>query len=312
MSHQHLDAFLGYVTNVRGCSLRTAEAYARAVQQFADYLAHIWGDEHAFDWERVDYPVMRRYLAHLSRSKYAPTTIAARLAALKAFFRYLAREGVVKLNVASLARPPKKPARLPSVLDRSEVASILTAPDPSTPLGLRDRAILELLYASGARVSELCELDLARVDLAGRTARVTGKRGKDRTVLFGRPAETALHAYLEGGRPALLRAGRRGQDDGALFLSCRGHRLKTGAVRALVRKWVLNSQTGQPATPHSFRHTFATHLLDEGADLRSVQSLLGHESLSSTQVYTHVSLKHLRDSYLKAHPLSPERHSHGS
>lgn len=312
MSHQHLDAFLGYVTNIRGCSPRTAEAYARAVQQFADYLAYIWDDKHAFDWERVDYPVMRRYLAHLSRSKYAPTTIAARLAALKAFFRYLAREGVVKLNVAGLARPPKKPVRLPSVLDRSEVAGILSAPDPSTPLGLRDRAILELLYASGARVSELCDLGLTDVDLAGRTARVSGKRGKERTVLFGRPAETALQAYLDGGRPALRRAGRQGQDDGALFLSCRGRRLKTGAVRAVVRKWVLNSETGQPATPHSFRHTFATHLLDGGADLRSVQSLLGHESLSSTQVYTHVSLKHLRDSYLKAHPLSPERQSHGS
>ncbi len=311
MSHQHLDAFLGYVANVRGCSPRTAEAYARAVQQFADYLGHIWGHEQAFDWDRVDYPVMRRYLAHLSRSRYAPTTISARLAALKAFFRYLAREGVVKLNVAALARPPKKPARLPSVLDHSEVAGILSAPDPSTPLGLRDRAILELLYASGARVSELCGLDLEDVDSSARTARVEGKRGKQRTVLFGQPAEAALDAYLAEARPALLRAGRRGRDDGALFLSCRGRRLRTGAVRALVRKWVLHSETGQPATPHSFRHTFATHLLDGGADLRSVQALLGHQSLSSTQVYTHVSLKHLRESYQKAHPLSLERHSHG-
>ena len=312
MSHQHLDAFLGYVTNVRGCSPRTAEAYARAVQQFADYLAHVWGEEHAFDWQRVDYPVMRRYLAHLSRAKYAPATISARLAALKAFFRYLAREGVVSLNAASLARAPKKPARLPSVLDQSEVASILAAPDESTPLGLRDRAILELLYASGARVSEVCDLDVRDVDLAGRTGRVRGKRGKQRTVLFGRPAEGALEAYLERGRPALLCASRRGSDEDALFLSRFGRRLGSGAVRALVRKWVLNSQTGQPATPHSFRHSFATHLLDEGADLRSVQSLLGHESLSSTQVYTHVSLKHLRDSYEKAHPLSHERQSHGT
>jgi len=311
MSHQHLDAFLSYLTNVRACSVRTGESYSRAVQQFADYLGAMWGEAHAFDWERVDYATMRRYLAHLARAKYAPTTIAARLAALKAFFRFLAREGVVKLNVAGLARPPKKPKRLPTVLDRLEVEGLLGAPDPGVPLGLRDRAILELLYASGARVAEVCGLDVGDVDLSGRTARVLGKRNKQRTVLFGEPCRRALRTYLESARPALVAANLRGANERALFLGKRGRRLQTGAVRALVHKHVLRAATGQPATPHSFRHTFATHLLDNGADLRSVQELLGHESLSSTQVYTHVSLKHLRESYQRAHPLSAERNYHG-
>jgi site-specific recombinase XerD len=312
MSHQHLDAFLSYLTNVRGCSVRTGEAYSRAVQQLADYLAAQWGEEHAFDWERVDYATIRRYLAHQSRAKYAPTTIAARLAALKAFFRFLAREGAVQLNVATLARAPKKPKRLPSVLDRSEVESILRAPDPTKPAGLRDRAVLELLYASGARVAEICGLDLADVDLGGRTARVLGKRNRERTVLFGEPCAEALRTYLEDARALLLAGNPRGAQETGLFLGNSGRRLTTNKVRTLVRKHVLAAETGQPATPHSFRHTFATHLLDNGADLRSVQELLGHASLSSTQVYTHVSLKHLRESYVRAHPLSAEGSTHGT
>jgi site-specific recombinase XerD len=307
MSHQHLDAFLGYLSGVRGFSPKTTESYACAVQQFAEYLAAQWGEAQAFEWERVDYGLIRRYLAHLSRAKYAPATISARLAALKAFFRFLAREGAVRLNVAALARPPKKPKRLPSVLDRSEVESILEAPDPGEPAGLRDRAVLELLYASGARVAEICGLDVADVDLTARTARVLGKRGKERVILFGEPCRRALRTYLEGARPLLLPAGPAAGNQTALFLSRRGRRLTTNAVRKLVRQHVLAAETGQPATPHSFRHTFATHLLDAGADLRSVQSLLGHESLSSTQIYTHVSLRHLRESYTKAHPLAIER-----
>lgn len=304
MSHQHLDAFLGYLTNIRGCSPKTAEAYSRGVQQFADYLASVHGEEHAFDWKRVNYQVMRRYLAHLSRAQYAPATISARLAALKAFFRFLTREGVTELNPASLVRPPKKPHRLPAVLDRAEVESLLKAPDTSQPLGARDRAILELLYASGARVSELCGLDRNDLDLDGRRARVLGKRGKERTILFGRPAADALADYLHSARPKLVQANVKATEEDALFLSKNGRRIQPGAVRSMVRKYVLQAETGQPATPHSFRHTFATHLLDAGADLRSVQALLGHESLSSTQVYTHVSLSHLRESYLKAHPLA--------
>ncbi len=307
MSHQHLDAFLSYLTQVRGCSVRTGESYSRAVQQLADYLASTWGEGQAFAWERVDYATIRRYLAHLSRAKYAPTTIAARLAALKAFFRFLAREGVVQLNVAALARAPKRPKRLPSVLDRGEVESILGAPDPTTPAGLRDRAVLELLYASGARVAELCGLDMADVDLEHRTARVLGKRNKERTALFGEPCTAALRTYLRNGRPLLLAGNPAGEKETALLLSKSGRRLATGAVRSLVRKHVLAAETGQPATPHSFRHTFATHLLDNGADLRSVQALLGHSTLSSTQIYTHVSLRHLRESYVRAHPLSAKR-----
>jgi site-specific recombinase XerD len=304
MSQQHLDAFLSYLANVRQCSVRTAESYSCALRQFSDFLAGMWGEEGRFEWQRVDYPVIRRYLVHLSRARYTATTISARLAALKAFFRYLVREGVVALNVAALARAPKKPKRLPSVLDRSEVERLLVAPDASSLLGRRDRAILEFLYASGARVGEVCGLDLDDVDLEARRARVLGKRGKERMALFGRPAAAALREYLEEGREALLRKNPRGTREPALFLSRSGRRLATGAVRDMVRRNVLAAATGHPATPHSFRHTFATHLLDAGADLRTVQSLLGHESLSSTQVYTHVSLKHLRESYQKAHPLS--------
>jgi len=306
MAEQHLDAFLSYLANVRQCSVRTVECYSCALHQFSDFLASMWGEAGRFDWQRIDYPVIRRYLAHLSRARYMATTVSARLAALKAFFRYLAREGVVSLNVAALARAPKKPKRLPSVLDRTEVDNLLAAPDASSPLGVRDRAILELLYASGIRVAEACGLDVDDIDLEARRARVLGKRDKERVALFGRPAAAALREYIEGGRPLLLGKNRRAAGEQALFLSRTGRRLAPNAVRQLVRRTVLRAQTGRPATPHSFRHTFATHLLDAGADLRTVQSLLGHESLSSTQVYTHVSLRHLRDSYQKAHPLSAE------
>ncbi|HJN18114.1 MAG TPA: tyrosine recombinase XerC [Armatimonadota bacterium] len=306
MSHQHLDSFLSYLADVRHCSERTLASYSVAVQQFADYLAAMYGEERAFDWASVDYAVMRRYLAHMSRAQYAPSTISARLAALKAFFRYLAREGHVSFNAASLARAPKKPNRLPPVLDRAEVEEILAAPDTSTPMGKRDRAVLELLYASGARVGELCGIDLLNLQLEKRTARVLGKRSKERTILFGAPAQAALRDYVEAGRPLLIQGNAQASEETGLFLSKTGRRITTNAVRNLVRKYVLAAETAQPATPHSFRHSFATHLLDAGADLRSVQSLLGHESLSSTQIYTHVSLRHLRESYQKAHPLSTE------
>ncbi len=311
MSEQHLDAFLSYLANVRQCSVRTVECYSCALHRFSEFLVSMWGEGGRFDWSRVDYPVIRRYLAYLSRARYTPTTVSARLAALKAFFRYLAREGAVPLNVAALARAPKKPKRLPSVLDKTEVENLLDTPDPSGPLGSRDRAILELLYASGIRVAEACGLSVEDIDLETRRARVLGKGGKERIALFGRPAAGALREYVEGGRELLLGKNRRGVHEEALFLSKTGRRLAPNAVRQIVRRNVLRACTGRPATPHSFRHTFATHLLDAGTDLRTVQSLLGHESLSSTQVYTHVSLRHLRESYQKAHPLSAEGEKNG-
>jgi len=303
MAAHHLDAFLGYLANVRQCSPHTLESYACSIQQFVAYLGRTWGAEHAYDFARVDYPVLRRYAAQLSRSAYERSSIGTKLAGLRAFFRYLVREHVLAYNVVELLPGPKQPKRLPKVFDHEEIEKLVVQPSPETPLGQRDRAILETFYATGMRVGELVGLDAGDVELAARTARVLGKRRKERTVLFGEPAAAALRSYLGQGREALA-AQRRGVPESALFLSKTGRRLTTGAVRDLVRKHLLAAAAGHGRSPHAFRHTFATHLLDAGADLRAVQELLGHASLNSTQVYTHVSTARLKRAYEGAHPLA--------
>jgi len=302
MAAHHLDAFLGYLANVRQCSPHTLESYACSLQQFVAFLGRTWGADQAYDFARVDYPVLRRYVAHLSRGGYERSSIGTKLAALRAFFRYLVREHEVPYNVVALVPGPKKPKKLPKVFDHSEIDKLLVQPSPATPLGQRDRAILETFYATGMRVGELVGLDAGDVELEAHTARVFGKRRKERTVLFGQPAAAALRAYVGQGRDALA-AKRRGPADPALFLSRNGRRLTTGSVRELVRKHLLGAAAGHGRSPHALRHTFATHLLDAGADLRAVQELLGHASLNSTQVYTHVSTAHLKRAYQGAHPL---------
>jgi len=299
-----VDGFLRYLTNARRLSARTAEAYAQDLVGFCDFLAHQWGEERAYDWAAVGYPVIRRYLAHLSRQAYAKTTIARKLSAVRALFRFLVDEGVVDANPAELASAPKQALHLPEVLHDYELEELLEAPDLTEPAGLRDRALLELFYATGLRLSEMHGLNVQDLDFEGKQIRVVGKRNKERVVFFGGAADEAVRAYLEGGRPAFL-AKRRGSDEEpALWLNRFGRRLSRRGMERVVDKHILATAVAHRISPHALRHTFATHLLDNGADLRAIQELLGHESLATTGIYTHVTAERLRSSYEHAHPLS--------
>ncbi len=304
MSSAALDDFLRYLTSVRRLSPATAEAYAADVIQFADFLAAAYGEQHAFDWAAVDFRVVRRWIMHLRQARYAPASVARKLASLRSFFRFMVNNDLLEYNPAELVNTPARQRRLPEVLYTSEVERLLSSPDDSTPLGLRDRAILEFLYATGVRVSELVGLNLSDINLADRSARVLGKGNKQRVVFFGLPAAAALRRYIDEARPHLEARRPDGQPTDALFLNRFGGRLSVRGVQRLVHKHVLRAAVGTRVSPHVLRHSFATHLLDNGADLRAIQELLGHSSLATTQIYTHVSAERLRTSYFSAHPLA--------
>lgn len=304
---QDLDGFMDYLVHVRHVSPNTAEAYARDLLDFTAFLEHRWGTGRSCDWAAVDYPVVRGFLAHLGRQAFEKSTVARKLSALRALFRYLVATGKSQLNPAALAASPKRAAHLPEVLHDYELAALLETPDTQTPLGLRDRAILELFYATGVRLAELHALNLDDPRFESRSIRVLGKRKKERLVFFGEPAEDALRAYLHSSRPVLLSA-RRGEGvEPALFLNRLGGRLSREGIARRVRAHVLDAAVMHRISPHALRHTFATHLLDNGADLRAIQELLGHENLATTGIYTHVSAERLRRSYNQAHPLADRR-----
>lgn len=285
-------AFLRFLEGERGVSPHTLAAYGRDLRQFIRFLQQ----DGVTGWTAVTAAGARRYVATLDR-RYARSTIARKLSVLRTFFKFLYREGRVSHNPLVVVSTPKQQRRLPKFLTPAEVTAVLRAPDTSSPLGIRDRALLEVLYATGMRVGEVVALrttELAWED----ELRVTGKGRKERIVLLGAAAQEALRGYLEQGRPALL----RGRDSGAVFLNARGGPLTDRGVRVVIDRQVRRAAVGRRISPHVLRHTFATHLLDGGADLRTVQELLGHVNLATTQVYTHVSRDWLKRVYDKAHP----------
>ncbi|MDQ3452139.1 MAG: tyrosine recombinase [Actinomycetota bacterium] len=273
----------------------TVEAYLRDARQLASFCAGFGVD----DPDEVEPLALRRWLAQLSREDYARASLARKTAAARGFFGLLARRGLVTGDPALHLGTPKAGRRLPKVLRADQVAALLAVPDPDTPTGLRDRAALELLYASGARVSELAGLPVDAVDLLAGSARLHGKGGKDRIVPLGEPACVAVERWLRDGRPQL--AAVSAQPPSTVLLTRRGTAMTANDVRSVVSKAAAGARLGK-VTPHTLRHSYATHLLEGGADLRSVQELLGHVSLSTTQIYTHVSRDHLRASYEHAHP----------
>ena len=306
MAARDVDSFLSYLQTVRRLSEHTVRAYARDIQQFAEFLAVALGPGGAFKWRAVEYPLIRRYLSELQQAQYARKSVARKLSSLRSFFSFLVREGKMAANPAAAAATPKLGKRLPRFLYEDEIETFLAAPDVSTPLGQRDRAILEMLYASGMRVGELVGLGVFDVDFGAREVRVVGKGNKERIAFIGRHCVDALRRYMHEGRDVLLLAGRcRGVPtaDEALFLNKWGGRLSARSVRRRFRKHLLAAAQQLDVSPHVLRHSFATHLLDRGADLRTVQELLGHASLSSTQIYTHVTLEQLRRQYEAGHPL---------
>lgn len=287
-----LASFLRSLEGERGVSVHTLAAYRRDIRQFLGFLQSA-GIPH---WQDVSAQVARRYVAHLDR-RYARAAIARNLSALRTLFRYLYREGKVARNPLALITAPKQPRRLPKFLTTDEMVAMLGAPDLLTPAGLRDRALLEVLYATGMRVGELVSLQVRDLSLSDEL-RILGKGRRERIVLLGAAAREALGGYLEEGRPRLL----RGHDTGAVFLNARGGRLSDRGVRLVVDRYIRAVAFDRRISPHVLRHTFATHLLDGGADLRTVQELLGHVNLSTTQIYTHVSRDWLKRVYDRAHP----------
>ena len=311
-----VDAFVAHLRDERGLSENTVAAYQRDVLQFFRFAARA----RVTDPAGVDHLLLRRFLAQLRTRGLADSSIARKAAALRACFRLLARRGLVPANPAADLGAPRGPRRLPVVLKQRQVEALLATPEPRVPVGLRDRAILELLYATGMRVGELCGLELGDVDLQSQAAKVHGKGGKERLVPFGEPARAALREYLAEGRVRMLpdpagrtsagrtSAGRtasgRTAADGprSLFFNQRGRPMTTRDVRGMIDRYRRALDVPRGTSPHALRHSFATHLIEGGADLRSVQELLGHVALTTTQTYTHVSNERLRRVYEEAHP----------
>ncbi|RLC59950.1 MAG: recombinase XerC [Chloroflexota bacterium] len=289
-----LEQFLTHLRVTRNASPYTIKNYSNDIGQFLDYCR----TKGVGSLEQVDRSLLRGYLAELDAVGYVKASIARRVAELRSFGDFLVREGVLERNTFRTVSAPRIPKRLPHYLTVAEVEALLAVPDTSTPRGLRDRAIIEVLYAAGLRVSELVGLNVADVDLHQALVQVVGKGGKERIGLLGRPAVQALRAYLKVGRPALL--GQRPTN--ALWLNHRGGRLTTRGVALILSRAGKQAGIRTPVSPHILRHSFATHLLDGGADLRIVQELLGHANLATTQIYTHVSQSRAREVYMRAHP----------
>lgn len=285
-------AFLRYLDRERNASPHTVRAYAADLGQFQAHLAEEMG--RAPTLADVDHLVIRAFLARLHRAGTKKVSAARKLATLRTFFRYLCREGILERNPARALLSPRKERKIPTHLEESEVATLIEVPG-ETASARRARAILELLYATGIRCAELIGLDVGDVDLNARTIRVLGKGSKERIVPFGTHASAALAAYF----PVRLATRPRSQ---ALFVNARGARLTDRWVRQIVTHRVKQVAMARRLSPHSLRHSFATHLLERGADLRSIQELLGHASLSTTQRYTHVNARHILDIYKKTHP----------
>lgn len=287
----------------RNLSPLTRKNYLIDLKQFREFLQR----HHTSLLERaeeglpeVDYLVIRSFLGALYRKKIGKATIGRKIAALRTFFNYLLREGRVRVNPAELVQAPRAEKYMPNFLSVDEMNALLGVPFPPDAKGLRDRAILELFYSAGIRLSELTELNLEEIDDAQELIRIHGKGRKVRIVPVGRQALTVLKAYMEK-RGSLLRRTEE-HSNRAVFLSNRGRRLTPRSVQRILDKAVLASGISRKISPHALRHSFATHLMDAGADLRSIQELLGHESLSTTQKYTSVSVSRLMEVYDKAHP----------
>lgn len=293
-----IDEYEEHLRAERGLAELTIRNYATDLRPLYDYMT-LRG---LSGLERIDRTFVRGYLAWLSDLGYVRRSIARKLSTLRGFLRWLVRKGVLQADPLPRRGVMKLDSRLPRFLSQDEAARLVLAPDTSAPLGARDRAMLELIYAAGLRVSEVRDLNVGNVDLASREVRVTGKGSKQRAVLIGEAARSALAIYLNEVRPKL-----EGRDsDNALFLNRYGGRLSQRSIQAKVRRYAARIGLGTGVHTHTLRHSFATHLLEGGADLRVVQELLGHASPATTQIYTHVTASEAKAVYLAAHPRARE------
>lgn len=277
--------FISYLQVEKNYSIHTIQNYSSDLEYFLNFIGKT-------PVTKVDYQLLRKYLAHLREQQLKPRTLARKLSTLRSFYKYLFREGIIDDSPAALLMSPKLDKPLPKFLSEDEMVALIEAPDLKTVAGKRDRAILETLYSTGIRVSELVGMNIADVDLIGNVAKVRGKGKKERLVPIGDKAVAALRDYLDD----------RPERPEAMFLNKNRTRLTRRSVNNIAEKYIRQTSCNKGISPHVLRHSFATHLLDHGADLRSVQELLGHVNLSTTQIYTHVSTDKLKKIYDKAHP----------
>ncbi len=283
--NQHISKFLDHLNIEKNYSEHTILNYQNDLEEFFEFL----GNDNVAS---VEYTTLRRFLAELKAKQLRSRSVARKLSSLRSFFRFLQREGLVQKNPAALVLTPKLDKTLPHFMTEAEAVKLVEAPEDSAAEGLRDRAIFETLYSTGIRVSELVGLDVEDVDLIGNMIKVYGKGKKERVVPIGDKACEAIGAYLDA----------RNKKAEALFLNRTGGRITDRSIRNIINKHIKRAALEQKVNPHMFRHSFATHLLDHGADLRSVQELLGHVNLSTTQIYTHLTMDKLKSVYDKAHP----------
>lgn len=289
-----LEDYLHYLKYRKNESDYTVDGYEKDLILFFSFLK-----EHNIQKiQKIDYPLLRKYLQYLYQKKYAATTMNRHISSLKSFFRYLEKENKVNQNPTLLLSSVKKEKKLPKYIGYNELEHILLLPDVGTPLGQRDSALLEVLYSTGVRVSELVSIQLKDVELSEKRIKIIGKGNKERYVLYGKICEEKILRYVKEGRVKLL----KNQQSSYLFLNKNGHKLTDRGVREILNRILLKGGETLRISPHVLRHTFATHLLNEGADLRTVQELLGHENLSTTQIYTHVTSARMKNVYLHAHP----------
>ncbi len=290
-----IEAFIDYLRFERNASPHTIDAYRRNLLQFHEFVKAA-----GISFARIDNRIIRSFLSYLYKKQEKKSTIARKLAVLRSFFQFCIQKKWTKDNPAKVVSTPKQEKLVPSFLSEEEMAVLLELPGSGKPLDRRNKALLELLYATGLRVSELVGLDLMDINFDERLLRVRGKGKKERIVPYGRVSEKSLRHYLES--RCQIAQGRL--DTAAVFLNYRGQRLSTRSVQRIVRSYIQETALKRKISPHSLRHSFASHLLSRGADLRAIQELLGHASLATTQKYTHLDLKHLVEVYKKSHPRS--------
>ncbi|NLC51468.1 MAG: tyrosine recombinase [Firmicutes bacterium] len=297
MPESSLSFFIVSLKTEKNYSDLTIKSYSSDIQQFLDFLK-----ETETKLAEVDYLTLRHYLALLQEKGYERSTIARKLSSIRAFLNYLKREGCLQTNNWNTVATPKQKKKLPKFLYYEQVLSLLNAPKQNTPAGCRDLAILDLLYSTGIRVGELTSLNIDSFNADERLLKVKGKGRKERIVPVGKLASLSLKKYLEEGRPFFCAVNKDNDEERSLFLNRYGKRLSARSVRRIFSKYIRQVALTEGATPHSLRHSFATHLLDAGADMRIVQELLGHVNISSTQIYTHLTKDRLIETYRMSHP----------
>jgi integrase/recombinase XerC len=298
MNENLMDEFLTFLKVSKNSSVHTVESYGLDLRQFLNFLE----EENSVDLKSVDYLLIRKYLANLKAAALARSSICRKIACIRSFFKFLCRQGYLEDNPAQGVATPKREKRLPKFLYQEEISSLLNLPDSTNQLQIRDLAILEILYSSGLRLQEVVQLTMRDLDLSRGYLRVYGKGSKERIVPLGGAAKRALEKYLHEVRPCLQSTSTALSQIKHVFLNYRGGRLSGRSIERILDKYQAQLQLGRKISPHSIRHTFATHLLENGADLRVVQELLGHVDISTTQIYTHLTKERIRSVYIKNHP----------